>query len=61
MADWQKMYTVLCRAADEALDRLPADCGECAAVRVLLQQAMYRAEEIYMDSCDDDLPFTSEA
>ena len=54
MADWQKMYTIMCRAADEALSRMPSGCRECADARALLQQAMYQAEEVYIASCDDD-------
>ena len=55
MADWRTMYTVMCRAADEALSRMPSGCRECADARALLQQAMHQAEEIYITSCDDDL------
>ena len=50
MADYQKMYYILCRAMDKALDVLP-DGGEEA--RQVLQQAMYEAEERYIETSED--------
>ena len=52
MADYQKMYGVLVRAASEALDVLP-DTEENAAGRRLLQAALYRAEEMYILAEED--------
>ncbi len=51
MADYQKMYYILCGAASTALDRLP-DGQENESVRVLLQTALHEAEELYIESAD---------
>ena len=51
MADYQKMYYILCRAMDKALNVLPDDGGE---VRQILQQALDKAEEKYIDTAGDD-------
>ena len=50
MANYQKMYYILCRAVDEALDILPEDAAE---VRQVLQRALDQAEEIYIDTAED--------
>ena len=50
MADYQKMYYILCRAADKALDALPED-GEKA--RQILQKALNEAEEKYIDTAGE--------
>lgn len=47
MADYKKMYALLCAAASEALDKLP-DSPENKAGRAILQQALYAAEELYI-------------
>ncbi len=47
MADFKRMYAVLCAAASEALDRLP-DTPEKAEGRALLQEALLAAEELYV-------------
>ena len=47
MVDYQKMYYILCRAVDRALDVLP---GEGEQARQILQQAMDEAEEKYIDT-----------
>lgn len=49
MADYQKMYYILCRAIDKALDVLPGQ-GEIA--RQLLQQALEEAEEKYIETAE---------
>ena len=50
MADYQKMYYILCRAASEALDALPPVAPE---VRQILQRALDQAEEIYIETAED--------
>lgn len=47
MADYKRIYAILCSAASEALDRLP-DLPENGAGRELLQKALLEAEEIYI-------------
>ena len=47
MVDYKKMYAILCGAASEALDALP-DTPANAQGRQLLQEALLRAEEIYV-------------
>ena len=53
MSDYKKMYAILCTAASEALNALPAT-SENAAGRELLQQALYEAEELYVSDEDDE-------
>ena len=48
MADYRKMYMVLCSAASEAIDASPEEA------RRLLQNALQKAEEIYIDTCEDE-------
>ena len=50
MADYQKMYYILCRAMDKALDILPDDGGE---VQQILQKALDEAEEKYIETVGD--------
>ena len=50
MADYQKMYYILCRAVDKALDILPEEALE---VRRVLKQALDQAEEKYIDTAED--------
>ena len=52
MPDYKKMYAILCAAASEALDALPAT-EENTAGRALLQQALYEAEELYVSGEDE--------
>ena len=47
MADYQKMYYILCQAVDAALDVLPEEAAEA---RHILQAALDRAEEKYIDT-----------
>ena len=51
MPDYQRMYTVLCVAADGALQMLPST-EENAAVRLLLQAALLQAEDIYKETAE---------
>ena len=48
MADYRKMYMVLCSAASEAIDASPEEA------RRLLQNTLQEAEEIYIDTCEDE-------
>ena len=52
MADYKKMYHILCAAASYALDRLP-DNMENMMGRKLLQDALLEAEEVYVDSDEE--------
>lgn len=51
MADYQKMYHILCDAASRALDALP-QTEENEPARTLLQQALDEAEELYIAAED---------
>lgn len=48
MNDYKKMYCVLCGAVSQALDCLP-ETENNREGRELLQNALYEAEEIYME------------
>lgn len=53
MPNYEKMYSLLCCAASEAIDRLPPT-PENLPVVSLLQQALNSAEELYIqDACAD--------
>ena len=47
MADYEKMYHILCAASSEAIDAL--DGGDLAGCRRLLQDALEEAEEVYIE------------
>ena len=49
MPDYKKMYAIICAAASEALDKLP-DTAENAAGRETLQQALDKAEALYISA-----------
>ena len=51
MPDYEKMYAILCGASSDALDALP-DTEENAPGRALLQEALDRAEELYVTEKD---------
>ena len=53
MPDYEKMYALLCTAASEALDLLP-ETEETRAGRDMLQDALLRAEEMYISAGDED-------
>ena len=53
MTDYQRMYAILCAAASDALDRL-SEIEANAEARELLQEALDKAEELYIQSSDDD-------
>ena len=51
MADYQKMYAILCGAVDDALtelERVPS----CAHITARLMDALSRAENLYLDAED---------
>ena len=52
MAEYQKMYYILCDSASRALDAL-LDVPETQAARLLLEQALYEAEELYIATADE--------
>ena len=49
MPDYRKMYLLLCDAASKAIDASPEEA------RRLLQKALHEAEEIYIDTCEEDV------
>lgn len=51
--DYQHMYAILCTAASEALDALP-ETAETVLGRSLLQNALYKAEQVYTESEEAD-------
>lgn len=48
MPDYQKMYHLLCRAASKAIDAPPEEAKK------ILQEALHKAEEIYICTCGED-------
>lgn len=50
MADYQKMYYILCEAASKAIDALP---GDAQAAMDILQNALDEAEEKYIETAED--------
>ncbi len=46
---YQKMYAILCSAASDAVDLLSTPNGALQA-KVLLEQALLHAEEIYLNA-----------
>ena len=50
MADYRKMYYILCRAMDKALDVLPAGAKDA---RQIMQEALYEAEEKYIETAEE--------
>lgn len=51
MAEYQKMYYILCAAASKALDALEAN--DVDGTRQLLQGALDEAEERYIDTAEE--------
>ena len=51
MPDYKKMYAILCGAASDALDALP-ETEENVAGRALLQEALEKAEELFIAEGD---------
>ena len=54
MADYQKMYYILCRAASDVLDKLP-ETRDTTEARQILQTALYEAEEVYVSEPTSDI------
>ena len=52
MPDYEKMYHILCKAASAALDRLP-DMMKNREGRNILEMALLEAEELYVETSDD--------
>ena len=48
MANYKKMYSILCGAVSEAIDATPERAKE------LLQEALFEAEDIYIQTCRED-------
>lgn len=48
MADYKKMYYIMCAAASEAIDAPPE------AAKMILQSALYEAENVYISTCEDE-------
>ena len=55
MADYQKMYAVLCSAVDEVIDPLEHIPLALASARVL-RAALEKAEEIYIRTAEEEEP-----
>ena len=53
MPDYAKMYALLCGEVSAALDELP-DVEINEKGRQRLQTALLAAEEIYIQTCEDD-------
>ena len=49
MADYKKMYAILCKAIDDAIDPLE-QIPEAKRISKALQDALFEAEEIYIDT-----------
>lgn len=49
MADYQKMYAILCKAIDDVIDPLE-QIPEARGIAKSLHTALLEAEEIYIDS-----------
>ena len=47
MEDYQTMYSIICRAASKAIDASPEKAKQ------LLQNALYEAEDVYIQTCGD--------
>lgn len=52
MADYQKMYALLCSEVSKVVDDMPED-GLFLALRQRLTDALEKAEEIYIDTADN--------
>lgn len=50
---YQKMYAILCAAASEAIDQLQ-EPSNCLYTRQKLQDALLRAEELYLTWGEED-------
>ena len=48
MADYRKMYYLLCSAASKAIDAAPEDAKQ------ILRSALLEAEELYICTCEEE-------
>ena len=53
MTDYKRAYHILCAAASHALDVLP-DTTENAAGRTVIQEALLEAEDVCIETMDED-------
>lgn len=53
MADYQRMYSILCGAVDRVIDPLEAIAGASPWVAVL-RKALLDAEEVYIESLETE-------
>ena len=53
MPDYKKMYMILCKAADDAITALESE-PVALTVAASLQAALYAAEDVYIETADDD-------
>ena len=51
MADYERMYHIVCAAMDQALDMREGDAGAAQACRSM-QAALLEAEEVYIRTRD---------
>lgn len=54
MPPYQSMYAIVCDAASRALDYLQDDPPQINLARILLQQALWKAEEQYVNATELD-------
>ena len=52
MADYERMYHIVCAAMDRALDMLEGEPG-AAQARQSIQAALLEAEEVYIQTCGE--------
>ena len=53
MADYAKMYYILCAAASAALDALPETAENETAVRILCG-ALWAAKKVYLETTEEE-------
>ncbi len=54
MPPYRSMYAIVCDAASRALDYLQDDPPQINLARILLQQALWKAEEEYVNATELD-------
>lgn len=52
--EYKRMYAILCAACSEAIDAL--DEKDAALACSVLQEALFKAEDMYIEHADDDSP-----
>lgn len=53
MADYKKMYSVLCRAADAAITKLERSPLSAQSAAQTLRIALQKAEDIFIETADE--------